>query len=80
MMNAFVAKTRWDVMVEGRDFKRIVAIAGSPPINSGLHRIILCARYIQKTCAALDEGSVIVKRLWMSQGYLALALIRMLTG
>jgi hypothetical protein len=36
LMNVFIAKTHWDVMVEGRGIKGIVAIAGFPMINSGL--------------------------------------------
>jgi hypothetical protein len=69
LMNVFIAKTRWDVTVEGKDLKAIVDIAGSPTINSNLHKVILCGRrYIKKTCEALDNGSVIVKRILMSEG------------
>ena len=69
LMNVFIAKTRWDVTVEGKDLKAIVEIAGSPTINSNLHKVILCGRrYIKKTYEALDNGSVIVKRILMSEG------------
>lgn len=71
LMNLFIAETRWDVMVDGKDLKEIVTIAGVPPSNQNLHKIILCGkRYIHKTCEALDKGSVIMKRLLMSGGYL----------
>jgi len=70
LMNVFIAKTRWDVMVEGRDLKEIVTVASRPPSNQNLHKIILCGRrYIKKTCEALNKASVIIKRLLMSGGY-----------
>jgi hypothetical protein len=70
LMNVFIAKTRWDVVIEGKDLKAIVDIAGPPPISSSLHKVILCGRrYIKNTCEALDKGSIIVKRLLMSEGY-----------
>ena len=69
-MNIFIAKTRWDALLEGKDLKEIVKIAGAPPCNLNLHNIILCGRrYIHKTCEALDRGSIVVKRLLMSAGY-----------
>lgn len=70
LMNIFIAKTRWDMSVEGKDLKEIVKIAGTPSRNLNLHKIILCGRrYIHKTCEALDKGSIVVKRLLMSAGY-----------
>ena len=30
LMNVFMAKTRWDVMVERKNLKEIVRIAGAP--------------------------------------------------
>ena len=42
LMNVFIAKTRWDVMVEGKDLKEIVTIACAPAKNQNLHKIILC--------------------------------------
>jgi len=69
-MNIFIAKTRWDALLEGKDLKEIVKIAGAPPCNLNLHNIILCGRrYIHKTCEVLDRGSIVVKRLLMSARY-----------
>lgn len=42
LMNIFIAKTRWDVMMEGLDFKDVVTLTGVTTINDDLHRIILC--------------------------------------
>jgi Orsellinic acid/F9775 biosynthesis cluster protein D len=73
LMNVFIAKTRWDVVMEGKDLKEVVMLAGAPPSNQDLHKIILCGRrYIYRTCEALDKGSVVVKRLLMSGGYLTI--------
>ena len=59
LMNLFIAKTRWDVMVDGKDLKEIVTIAGAPSSNQNLHKIILCGkRYIHKTIVnAFFSGS-----------------------
>jgi hypothetical protein len=71
LMNAFIAKTRWDLMVHGKDLEEIVTIAGVPPSHQNLYKIILCGRrYVHKTCEALDRGSVIIKRLLMTGRYL----------
>ena len=70
LMNVFIAKTRWDVLVEGKDLKELVTIAGAPVVNQNLQKIMLCGRrYIRKACEALNKGSVIVKRRLMSGGY-----------
>jgi hypothetical protein len=70
LKNVFIAKTRWDAMVEGLDLQEVVKSAAAPLVNDELHGIILCGRrYIHKTCDALDKGSVIVKRVLMSGGY-----------
>src|SRR5208282_2105953 len=69
-MNIFIAKTRWDSLLEGKDLKEIVKIAGLSSCNLNLHKIILCGRrYIHKTCEILDKGSIVVKRLLISAGY-----------
>jgi Orsellinic acid/F9775 biosynthesis cluster protein D len=71
LKNVFIAKTRWDSMMAGKDLKEVVRLTGAPTINDELRRIIVCGRrYIHNTCEALDKGSVIVKRLLMSGGYL----------
>src|SRR5271154_747592 len=69
LMNIFIAKTRWDIMVKDLDLKEVVKIAGMPKSNDVLHKIILCGRrYIQKSCEMLDKGSIVIKRLLMSAG------------
>jgi Orsellinic acid/F9775 biosynthesis cluster protein D len=70
LMNVFIAKMRWDVLVEDMDLEEIVKMTSMPTINRSLHKLILCGRrYIHKTCDELDKGSIIVKRLLMSGGY-----------
>ena len=66
LKNVFIAKTRWDAMVEGLDYREIVTLIELPIVNDELHKIVICGRrYIHRTCEALDKGSVIVKRLLM---------------
>ena len=69
-MNIFIAKTRWDTAMEGKNLKEIVKIAEMSSRNLNLHKIILYERrYIHKTCETLDKGSIMIKRLLMSVGY-----------
>jgi len=71
LMNVFIAKTRWDVLVEGKDLKELMNIVAAPIVSYNLQQIMLCGRrYIHKTCAALNKGSVIIKRWLMSGGYI----------
>ena len=71
LMNVFIAKTRWDVLVEGKDLKELMNIVAAPIVSYNLQQIMLCGRrYIHKTCAALNKGSVIIKRRLMSGGYI----------
>jgi hypothetical protein len=70
LKNLFIAKTRWDAIVEGLDLKDVVNGAAAPLVNDNLHRIILCGRrYIHKTCDALDKSTFIIKRILMLGGY-----------
>jgi hypothetical protein len=69
LMNVFIAKTRWDSLVEDADLEEIVKMASMPTINRTLHKVILCGRrYFHTACKELDKGSIIVKRLLMSGG------------
>ena len=55
LMNLFSAKTRWDVMMEGKDLKEVATLAGAHPSN---RRSAHGRRYLHKACEALDKGSV----------------------
>jgi len=71
LMNVFIAKTRWDVLVEGKDLKELMNIVAASIVSHNLQQIMLCGRrYLHKTCAALNKGSIIIKRRLMSGGYL----------
>ena len=70
LMNVFIAKTRWDVLVEGKDLNELMNIAAAPMVSHNLQQIMLCGRrHIHKTCVALNKGSIIIKRRLMSGGY-----------
>ena len=69
-MNIFIAKTRWDSLLEGKDLKEIVKITETSSCNLNLHKIMLYERrYIHQTCEMLDKGNIMMKRLLMSVGY-----------
>jgi hypothetical protein len=75
-MNIFIAKTRWDVLVEEKDLGRIVGIAESPTVRDNLHAVMLCGRrYIRNACKLLDKGNVVIKRRLMSGGYVFLLVL-----
>ena len=69
-MGAFIAKTRWDLMVKGEDRKALIEMAAAPGVKERLHKIILCGRrYIQQCCENIGNGNVMIRRLLMSTGY-----------
>jgi len=54
LMNVFIAKTRWDVLVEGKDLKELVTIAGASVVSQNLQQIMLCGRrYILRLVSGL---------------------------
>lgn len=67
LLNAFVAKMRWDLCVKDMDLSQLQKLAASPVKSDKLHKVILCARkYIEKCCSALNGGNMMVKRHLMS--------------
>jgi len=57
-------------LLKGKNLKEIVKITEASSCNLNLHKIILYERrYIHKTYEALDKGSIVMKRLLMSAGY-----------
>jgi hypothetical protein len=70
LMGAFIAKTRWDLMVKDKDRKALIEMAAAPGVKERLHKIILCGRrYIQQCCENIGNGNVMIRRLLMSTGY-----------
>jgi hypothetical protein len=73
LMDAFIAKIRWDVCVKGMNMDELVRLAAAPTKKDDLHKIILCGRqYIEKCCNNLNGGNMIVRRLMMSCGYISM--------
>lgn len=70
LMGAFIAKTRWDLMMKDKDRKTLIEMAAAPGVKERLHKIILCGRrYIQQCCENIGNGNVMIRRLLMSTGY-----------
>jgi hypothetical protein len=42
LKNIFIAKTRWDIMIKGNNFKDVVMLTGTLTVNTELYTIILC--------------------------------------
>ena len=71
LMGAFIAKTRWDLMVKDEDRKTLIEMTAAPGFKERLHKIILCdRRYIQQYCENIGNGNVMIRRLLISTGYI----------
>jgi Orsellinic acid/F9775 biosynthesis cluster protein D len=71
LMGAFIAKTRWDLMMKDKDRKALIEMAATPGIKERLYNIILCGRrYIQQCCENIGNGNVMIRRLLMSAEYI----------
>jgi Orsellinic acid/F9775 biosynthesis cluster protein D len=71
LMGAFIAKTRWDLMMKDEDRKAVIEMAAAPGVKERLHKIILCGRrYIQQCCENIGNGNIMIRRLLMSTGYI----------
>jgi len=63
LMGAFIAKTRWDLMMKDEDRKALIKMAAAPGVKERLHKIILCGRrYIQQCCENIGNGNVMIRR------------------
>ena len=80
LMNAFIARIRWDLAVKDLDKGMLIQSTITPIIKDKLHKIILCGRcYIQQYCERISNGNVMIRRLLMSVGYIDRYLLVWLT-
>ena len=71
LMGAFIAKTRWDLMMKDKDRKTLIEMTTAPGVKERLHKIILCDRcYIQQYYENIGNGNVMIRRLLISIGYI----------
>lgn len=69
-MNSFVARTRWDILVEDHDWKKLKDIAAMPKSGTTLHCIIrLVYKHFGSISDKLRMGDVLMRRKITSTGY-----------
>lgn len=70
LINGLVAQTRWDILVEGEDQKRLIGIGVSAKDCDPLKGIMkLCQIYFTAISDKLPLGDVLLRRKIMSNGY-----------
>ena len=63
LANAFIAWSRWDLMVDGIEWKTLRDMTAIPTIKDRLHHITVeCREYIKEICKDLNQGSAIIRR------------------
>ena|SRR5271154_5361318 len=69
-VNSFVARTRWDILVEDHDWKKLKELAASPKVETGMDRIVkLAFKYFDRISDKLRVGDVLIRRKIRSTGY-----------
>ena len=70
LVNGFVARTRWDVLIEGKDKKTLMGLAALPREKDPLRRIVeLSQKYFESISDKLRVGDVLLRRKIASEGY-----------
>jgi hypothetical protein len=63
LSNAFIAWSRWDLLVDGIEWKTLRDMAVILMIKDHLHHIMVeCREYIKEICKDLNKGSAIIRR------------------
>lgn len=63
LSNAFIAWSRWDLLVDGIEWKTLHDMAAIPTMKDRLHHITdECRAYIKEICKDLNQGSAIIRR------------------
>ena len=63
LSNAFIAWSRWDLLVDEIEWKTLRDMAAIPTIKDRLHHITVeCREYIKEICKDLNKGSAIIRR------------------
>jgi len=70
LINGFVSRTRWDIMIEGHDKKTLMALCALPKENDPLRRIVeLSKKHFESISDKLRVGDVLLRRKIASEGY-----------
>jgi hypothetical protein len=70
LLNGFMVRTRWDILIEGHDKKRLITLAALAKEKDPLHRIMeLSQKYFESISDKLRVGDVLLRRKIESEGY-----------
>jgi hypothetical protein len=70
LLNGFVARTRWDILIEGHDKKQLRTIAAIAKEKDPLHKVIdVSEKYFTEISNKLCMGDVLLRRKIESEGW-----------
>jgi Orsellinic acid/F9775 biosynthesis cluster protein D len=70
LVTGFVARTRWDILIEGHDKKQLMALAAMAKEKDRLHRVMeISGKYFMEISDKLRVGDVLLRRKIESEGY-----------
>jgi len=70
LLNGFVARTRWDILIEGHDKKQLRALAAIAKENDPLHKVMeVSEKYFTEIADKLRVGDVLLRRKIETAGY-----------
>src|SRR5208282_3031531 len=70
LINGFLARTRWDILIEGHDKKTLMDLAALGKEKDPLRRIgELSQKYFESISDKLRVGDVLLRRMIESEGY-----------
>jgi hypothetical protein len=76
LLNGFVARTRWDILIEGHDKKQLRALGTIAKEKDSLHKVMeVSEKYFTEISDKLRVGDVLLRRKIESEGY-AITLIQ----
>ena len=69
LLNGFVARTRWDILIEGHDKKQLRALAAITKEKDPLHKVMeVSEKYFTEISDKLRIGDVLLRRKIESEG------------
>lgn len=70
LVTGFIARTRWDILIEGQDKKKLIAMAAVPKSNDRMDRIVkMTYKYFEGISDKLRVGDILLRRKIESTGY-----------
>ena len=69
LLNGFVARTRWDIVIEGHDKKQLRALVAIAKEKDPLHKVMeVSEKYFTEISDKLRKGDVLLRRKIESEG------------